>query len=48
MTRGKKRKADELTTEEAAEKLFGKQVVKTVKKEVSDTADSSTEEDSDD
>lgn len=46
MARGKKRKADELTTEEAGEKLFGKRVVKAVKKEVSGTADSSTEDDS--
>ncbi len=46
MPRGKKRKADELTTEEAADKLFGKRVVKAVKQEVSDTDDSSTKDDS--
>ena len=45
MPRGKKRKADELTNEEAAQKLFGKRIIKAVKQEVSDTDDSSTKED---
>ena len=47
MSPAKKRKADELTTEEAAKMLFGKRIVKAVRKEVSETGDSVTEEDKD-